>query len=51
MTKKQPEKQVQETVKKTPKGVTKMAHPDGRIAYAHASMIPAYKSSGFKEDK
>ena len=54
MAKKEPEKQVQEVIakeKKTPTGVVKMTHSDGRVAYAHQSMIPAYESSGFKEDK
>ena len=32
-------------------GKTKMIHADGRVAYAHESMVPAYKSGGFKEDK
>lgn len=35
----------------TPKGTTKMVHPDGKVAYVHESMIPAYKSGGFKEEK
>jgi len=54
MAKKQSEQQVQEEVvetKQTPKGVTKMVNPNGKVAYVHPSMIPAYKSSGFKEDE
>ena len=34
-----------------PNGTTKLVHADGRIAYAHESMIPAYKSGGFKEEE
>lgn len=33
-----------------PNGLTKMVHPDGRVAYAHESMIGAYKSGGFREE-
>lgn len=33
-----------------PVGTTKLVHPDGRIAYAHQSMIGAYKSGGFREE-
>lgn len=54
MAKKQSEQQVQEEVvktKQTPKGVVKMIHPYGKVAYVHPSMIPAYKSGGFKEDE
>jgi len=41
---------VEETVaEEAPIGPTKLVHPDGRVAYAHDSMIPAYKSAGFKE--
>lgn len=55
MAKKEAEQvEVQEEVvveKTAPTGTTKMTHPDGRVAYVHDSMIPAYKSGGFKEDK
>ena len=34
-----------------PEGPTKMVHADGRVAYVHDSMIPAYKSGGYKEVK
>jgi len=56
MVKKEAEKvEVQEEVvvqKKTaPAGTTKLFHADGRIAYVHESMIPAYKSGGFKEEE
>ena len=34
----------------TPSGVTKLVHADGRVAYAHESMIGAYKSAGFQEE-
>lgn len=41
---------VEEAVtEEAPVGPTKLVHPDGRVAYAHDSMIPAYKSAGFKE--
>jgi len=52
MPKKQPEKQDQEKVvetKQNPEGVVKMVNEQGRIAYVHPSMMPAYKSGGFKE--
>lgn len=29
----------------------KLIHADGRIAYVHESMIPAYLSGGFKEEE
>jgi hypothetical protein len=28
----------------------KLVHPDGRVAYVHESMIPAYLSGGFEEE-
>ena len=52
MAKKQSEKQMQEKAVETrplSDGLVKMVHPHGKIAYAHASMIPAYKSGGYKE--
>jgi hypothetical protein len=52
MTKKQSEKQVQEKVVETrpsSDGLVKMVHPHGKIAHVHTSMIPAYKSGGYKE--
>jgi len=41
---------VPEEVAEKPDGVTKLVHPDGRVAYAHESMIGAYKSGGFREE-
>lgn len=29
----------------------KLVHADGRVAYVHESMIPAYVSGGFKEEE
>tara|TARA_R110000823_G_C15821519_1_gene489301 strand:- start:49 stop:222 length:174 start_codon:yes stop_codon:yes gene_type:complete len=31
-------------------GLTTMVHSDGRKAFVHDSMIPAYKSGGYKEE-
>lgn len=32
-----------------PDGITKMVHPDGRVAFVRESMLSAYKSGGYKE--
>ena len=52
MTKKESDQKAQEPVKKTSKaanGLVKMAKPNGQVAHVHESMIPAYKSGGYKE--
>lgn len=52
MAKKQSEKQEQEKVvenRPLSDGLVKMVHPHGKIAHVHQSMIPAYKSGGYKE--
>jgi len=52
MAKKQSENQVQKKVVETTNSsgaLVKMVHPHGKIAHVHPSMIPAYKSGGYKE--
>tara|TARA_R110000782_G_scaffold69296_1_gene139433 strand:- start:433 stop:591 length:159 start_codon:yes stop_codon:yes gene_type:complete len=47
--KKAPEEVVAKTKVKR-EGLTTMVHSDGRKAFVHDSMIPAYKSGGYKEE-
>ena len=44
------EQPVEQESPSSPNGTTKMIHSDGRVAYAHESMVDAYKSAGFREE-